>query len=276
MAAFRHHDVTFLSPARVLTDFAHDLADTLPAPLGHPVEVSVGLHRPADLARARATLPPGPDPVLRLGLQTEHILDADGMPLWQSWHISTVQAEVGAYDAVLDLSPANAEVYEALSPDLRARVRLGPHIFPGHPPPMDPAPEGPILFFGGMNPRRTRRLAKLQRNGINVAALPHATFGAALREQIAQASAVLNIHFAPARYTEAPRILKAILAGKPLISEDLALPFLEGTHYLTLADAAARDARLKTSYEALASLCAQHAFPAFLQALLVEKGLTAR
>ncbi|NJS38026.1 MAG: hypothetical protein HC783_02430 [Rhodobacteraceae bacterium] len=275
MAAFRHHDVTFLTPARVLTDFARDLADTLPAPLGHPVEVAVGLHRPADLARERATLPPGPAPALRLGLQTEHILDADGMPLWQSWHIGTVQAEVAAYDAVLDLSPANHEVYDALSPDLRARVRLGPHIFPSQPPPFAPVPGGPMLFFGGVNPRRQRRFAKLQGRGLPVTVLPHATFGADLRQELSKAAAVLNIHFAPARYTEAPRILKAVLAGKPLISEDLALPFLEGTHYLSLAEAKASDATLQTSYEALASLCAQYSFPGFLRAVLHDKGLSA-
>ena len=284
MATFRHHDITFVTPARVLSDFARDLADTLPAPQTAPqttppnlaVEVHVGIHRPEKLASERATLPPATGPTLRIGIQTEHILDADGMQLWQSWHIGTIQAQVAEYDVVLDLSHANAEVYDTLTPELRARVHLGPHIFPANPPPMAPVPGGPILFFGGVNPRRQRRFAKLERNGVAVTVLPHATFGDALRQELAKASAVLNIHFAPARYTEAPRILKAILAGKPLISEDLALQFLEGTQYLTLADAGASDARLKTSYEALASLCAQYSFPGFLRAVLVEKGQVAR
>jgi hypothetical protein len=275
MGSFLHHDLTFVTPARVLTDFARDLADTVTGPLGHAVEVHVGLHRPEDLARERATLPPTQPPALRIGLQTEHILDTDGMPLWQSWHIGTIQAQVERYDVVLDLSPSNHEVYDALPPDLRARVQFGPHIFPAAIPPFAPVPGGPVMFFGGVNPRRQRRFAKLHGLGIPVTVLPHATFGAALRAELAKAASVLNIHFAPARYTEAPRILKAVLAGKPVISEDLALPFIEGTHYLSLAGAKASDAELQTSYEALASLCAQYSFPAFLKTVLLEKGLVA-
>lgn len=275
MAVLRIHDVTFISPARVLSDFARDLADTLTAPLGAEVEVHVGIHRPDKLASERATAPVDHPPALRIGLQTEHILDADGMPLWQSWHIGTVQAQVENYDVILDLSPPNHEVYDALPPDLQARVHLGPHIFPADAPAYAPVPGGPMVFFGGINPRRQRRIAKLQGRGLPVTVLPHATFGAELRQELTKAAAVLNIHFAPARYTEAPRILKAILAGKPLISEDLALPFLEGAHYLTLADANASDAQLQTSYEALASLCAQYSFPGFLKAVLREKGLSA-
>ena len=63
--------------------------------------------------------------------------------------------------------------------------------------------------------------------------LPTGTYGADLILELDKAAAVVNVHFEHGVYTEVPRLLSAYLAGKPVISEELDSPFIEGQHYLT-------------------------------------------
>jgi hypothetical protein len=135
----------------------------------------------------------------------------------------------------------------------------------------------PMLFVGDLNERRQELLARLERNGLAIARVPPNTFRRPLRTALSRASSVLNLHFAPGRYTEAPRILKAVLAGKPVISEDLADPFVRGQHYLPLDQATAAEAVLKACYDRMVSLLsAQYSLLGFLRKIAREKGLLAQ
>jgi hypothetical protein len=129
-----------------------------------------------------------------------------------------------------------------------------------------------LLFFGAPNQRRAEIIRRLRDAGVAVQEARKKTFGEALRAAMVSGSAVLNLHFDDGIYSEAPRILKAMLAGLPLVSEDLAPPFQPGVHYLTL-DQAAADARLLAdTYANLArTLCTGYSLAGFLRRVAQDR-----
>jgi len=225
MPVLQVHDVAFHASHPVLADFAADLARGLTAPLGRQLAVQVGAHR------RDAPLPEGS---FRLGIQTEQMRDERGTPLWKAFPPRRLAEMMDRFDAVLDLSPANAPAYATLPCEALARVRFGPHVFPDVAPPHVPGGEG-LLFVGAMNDRRGSVLDALPPSHA-VRRVSDGTFGPALDKAIAGCAAVLNIHVQSGIYTEVPRLLKAVLNGKPLVSEPLASPMVPGVHYLTLDD----------------------------------------
>lgn len=233
MALNQKHDVCLVSPVPLLDDFAADLATVLTEPIGTEVELHAGLHRPGRLASFAPRTRRG----LYVGMQTEHMLDVTGRPMWKRHLLETIQQQAASFDLVLDLSEGNRPIYEDLPAEVRSRIHFGPHIFPASAPPIAMAADGPTLFFGGTNRRRMRNLQRLRQDGVKVHEVPTNTFGAALRAEMTKASSVLNLHFAEGIYTEAPRILKAMLAGLPVLSEELAAPFVADLHYLSVPQA---------------------------------------
>lgn len=252
------HNVDLYSGHRVLRDFSHDLARCLSGPLSQPVDVYVGVHavdRPTDTGR------------LRIGIQTEQFLDSSGRPLWRFPRERFRRRFASFYDILLDLSPLNAPAYDFLAPDLRAKLRFGPHIFPATPVAADFQPSPP-LFFGSLNDRRRDLLAELQgKRPVEVA--PHGTFGRSLDALIARQGAVLNLHFSDGVYAEYPRILKAYLRGKAVLSEPLSPPLLPGQHYFDLA-AEPTGASTEALFRNLAEFAARHSFQSFLETSLAE------
>lgn len=272
MGILRIQDVTLVSPVPVLDDFAEDLGATITKPVGVDIELHVGLHRPG---RLKSFAPPDRQGLL-VGIQTEHLFDAAGTPLWQGHLMGKIVRQVPKYDVVLDLSVANRKAYGALSDQARSHLHFGPHIFPERPPVMAAAPGCPPLFVGALNERRQNLLDRLEGVGISIARVPANTFRSSLRAALAKASSILNLHFAEGSYTEAPRILKAVLAGKPIVSEELAHPFVLGQHYLPLDQANAGQAALTASYEKMVSLLSeQYSLAGFLRMIAQKKGLVA-
>ena len=255
------HGVDLYSGHRVLRDFSRDLARTLSGPLSQPVDVYVGVHAvdlPFETGR------------FRVGIQTEQFLDSAGKPLWRMPRERFRKRFASHYDILLDLSPLNAPAYDFLAPELRAKLRFGPHVFPSTPVAPDFQPAPPV-FFGALNDRRRSLLAQLQADR-PIEVTPHGTFGRALDALIARQGAVLNLHFSDGIYAEYPRILKAYQRGKPLLSEPLSPPLQQGRHYFDLA-AEPTPATTEALFRNLADLAANHSFQAFLETSLAESGL---
>lgn len=268
MAAIVAHNVTFVTGSELLDDVARDLACAISGPLPCSIEVHLGMHAQA---RLKPFVPQGRRDLV-IGLQTEQLLDESGQPLWRNRLSGKVLAGVPRYDHVIDLSQANAPVYSALPPDLRDRIIIGPYIFPASAPACNSPAAGPFVFFGAPNARREAVLADLARHGLALRRLPSGTFGPELASEIAAAAAIVNIHFDQGRYTEYPRLLKAVLAGKPLLSEPLAAPLASGTHYLPTDRGQPDPGSLIAAYDAMvALLCTDYALHPVLDRLCTAR-----
>lgn len=251
--------LTMLSRHDTLDQLARDMLDGLPRDFQprRRVCVIVGTH--SDFRY----LPLWPG--FRVGIQTEQFLDADGTPLWGQHKRKMARnllATLRRLDVMLDINPANEPWYDAagLPARERAKLRFGPAIFPSEPRLRVPG-QGD-LFFGNVNDRRRTVLDGLAHRAVEV--VPAGVYGDALAARLRAADTVLNIHFAEGTYTEAPRLLTAYLAGKPVLSELLAPPFVAGEHYLPLTDTGTLD--LDQVHAAFTALVTQHwSFAGFLR-----------
>jgi hypothetical protein len=272
MAAQQKHDVLLVSPTPLLDDFAADLAATITEPVGLDVELRIGIHFPVRLAE---NAPAGRRSLL-VGLQTEHLLDATGKPMWRTRIQNKFMPSLARYDVVLDLSEANRPIYADLPTQILSRVHFGPHIYPAAAPALTMRPGGPLLFFGAPNHRRAEHISQLRAAGVAVQEVRKKTFGKALSAAMVTGSAVLNLHFDEGIYSEAPRILKAMLAGLPLVSEELAPPFRAGVHYLTLDHAADDAERLANTYANLTQMLGTgYSLAGFLRRVAQERSALA-
>lgn len=261
-ASLTRHDVTLHYGHRVLRDFASDLAQGIQKPVGHAMDVYVGVHAvrgPIDESR------------FRVGIQTEQYLDRSGKDMWRKPRRRVRRALVSAYDAFLDLNPTNAPAYAFLPQDLRDRMTFGPHIFPAEPVALDYSDKPPV-FFGSLNDRRKAELLPLQEAG-KVILAPHGTFGRALSAVLKDQGGVLNIHFADGEYAEYPRFLKAYLHGKPVFSEPMAPPLVAGQHYFALGKVPTRKAT-ETLFGNIAALATAYRFQSYLEAVAAMAGQT--
>ena len=213
--------ITLVATHRVLQDVAHDLLQSWgeAGALARPVVLHVGAHRSERLADQGNAL--------QIGIQTEQMHDEAGQKLWKAFGKARLSRMVQHFDLILDLSGANAPAYDALPPQERAKVRFGPWIFPSDPPPARPPGRG-LLFVGAPNERRSRALEAL---GDRVVRMPDGTFGPAVARALEEAGGLLNLHYEDGVYSEYPRLLKAVLAGRAVWSERLAAPLVEGVHY---------------------------------------------
>jgi hypothetical protein len=256
LGQFTIHGVTFHFAHRVLEDFARDLARGLSGPLSAPIDVFVGTHliaSPPETGRPR------------LGIQTEHMVDSDQQWMWRVPPRSERNAWATDYDAVLDLSPQNRRAYRFLPIIPRRKITFGPHIFPDQ----DLAArfvDAPPVFVGWTNDRRRAVLERVQGQR-KVDTLDRKAFGAELDRILASKGAVLNIHFQDGVYSEYPRFLKACLAGKPVLSEPMAGPLIEGEHYLPL-EAELTPEATERIFASLRDLAAAYRFRTFLESVL--------
>lgn len=261
-------NVVFVTGRELLDDMAQDLARTITAPLPRSVEIHVGMHLPR---RLKPFVPPGKRDLL-VGMQTEQLLDESGRELWNHRYRDKVLRLVERYDHLIDFSQTNAPIYQDLPADLRARVLIGPYIFPPKAPDLTMPPGAPLIFIGASNPRRDKALDWMERLGAAIRRVPMGTYGAALAAEVAAAAGIVNIHFDKGTYTEYPRLLKALLAGKPYVSEALAPPLVPEVHYTTLDNCLAGPDQLAMTYAKMVQLlCGTYSLQGLLDQLTAKR-----
>lgn len=97
-----------------------------------------------------------------------------------------------------------------------------------------------LLFIGSMNERRRELIARIEASGRQVSLFDGPVYGPERDALIAQAKAVLNLHFYPTARFEQARAFQCLSLGTPLISErhpDAAIPpqFEDSVHWLDSA-----------------------------------------
>lgn len=247
------YGVDFYTGHTVLRDCAKDFSRALERPLSAKADVYVGVHvvdQPYETGR------------FRVGIQTEQLLDRNGQVMWRNISTEALWRYANQYDLILDLSPDNEPSYQGLSPELRAKVFFGPHVFPNTPIELDYKLADP-LFFGSLNARRRLLLAEQQAlRPITVA--PKRTFGQDLDSMIKMHGSVFNLHFVDGEYSEYPRFLKAYLRGKPVVSEPMSEPLQSGVHYFNLDSIPSEDAARRI-FKNVADWSREYSFQRFLE-----------
>jgi SAM-dependent methyltransferase len=76
-----------------------------------------------------------------------------------------------------------------------------------------------LLFIGSMNPRRRALIGRIEAQGVQVAMFDSALYGEERDHFIAQAKAVLNMHFYDSSRFEQVRVSHCLSLGTPVISE---------------------------------------------------------
>jgi hypothetical protein len=93
-----------------------------------------------------------------------------------------------------------------------------PYLTPAAPLPLEDRPID-LLFFGSMNARRQAWIERIESLGHTVAVFDSALYGAERDHYIAQAKAVLNVHFYESSRFEQARVSHCLSLGTPVISE---------------------------------------------------------
>jgi hypothetical protein len=245
----RSNNVLIFSNHITLNDFGSMLVQSLGArPLKQRVNLYLGLHKfPAPIAL----------PGLNIGIQTEHLIDESGNPMWKALGRDAILRAVRSYDAILDISSNNQPYYsEQLSDKQEQKIFCGPHIFPDQPAPWIKGKGAQFLFFGSLNERRSHMIDTLK-SKVEIRVVENNIFGPQLEGELRDCSHVVNIHYKEGSYCEAPRLLRAVLSGKPVVSEHLGTDFEQGVHYQNILDLNA-PIGAKESFDALSNYASQH------------------
>jgi predicted SAM-dependent methyltransferase len=121
--------------------------------------------------------------------------------------------------AVVDYDANNVPAYAADAGDVPiAPMWYAPYLRPQQPMPLGERPID-LLFFGSMNPRRRALLDRIEALGLEVATFDGPMYGAERDAFIAQAKAVVNLHFYPSARFEQVRVSHCLSLGTPVISE---------------------------------------------------------
>jgi predicted SAM-dependent methyltransferase len=121
--------------------------------------------------------------------------------------------------AVIDYDANNVPAYAADADDVPiAPMWHAPYLEPQQPLPLDERPID-LLFFGSMNPRRRALLDRIEALGLQVAMFDSPMYGPERDAFIAQAKAVVNLHFYPSARFEQVRVSHCLSLGTPVISE---------------------------------------------------------
>lgn len=230
--------IRFLSTHPTLDRVARTLAQSAARSAMHfpETDIWIGSHRSKCVPRT-----PGRRLII---LQTEQILDADGRQIWQKMSRRRILRQALGADLYVEWNLVNRPFYGPMPRLMPNRFLFGPYVFPDAPP--ERVPGQGCVFVGSLNARRREVLAA--HPGIRIppadATLPQ------IDQAISEAAALCNTHSLPGAYTEVPRVLMAVLAGKPLVSEALSAPF-EPPAYLPLGTPLDSAATLDASFEAL-------------------------
>ncbi len=133
--------------------------------------------------------------------------------------VSSDYLELLRTSAVADYDAENVPAY-ASDPDAVSVVPMGfaPYLEPSAALPLAERPID-LLFIGSMNERRRALIDRVEAQGVQVAMFDSALYGAERDHFIAQAKAVLNIHFYESGRFEQVRASHCLSLGTPVISE---------------------------------------------------------
>ncbi len=121
--------------------------------------------------------------------------------------------------AVIDYDAANVAAYAADPLDVPVVPMLfAPYLVPELSLPL---PQRPIdlLFIGSMNERRRGWIERIEAQGLQVTLFDSALYGSERDAFIAQAKAVINVHFYPSSRFEQARVSHCLSLGTPVIAE---------------------------------------------------------
>jgi SAM-dependent methyltransferase len=121
--------------------------------------------------------------------------------------------------AVIDYDAHNVAAYATDPSEVPiAPIWYAPYLQPQQPLPLQERPID-LLFFGSMNPRRRALLDRIEALGLQVAMFDGPMYGPERDAFIAQAKAVVNLHFYPSARFEQVRVSHCLSLGTPVISE---------------------------------------------------------
>ncbi len=121
--------------------------------------------------------------------------------------------------AVVDYDADNVASYAIEAGDVPLIPFLhAPYLTPAEPLPLEERPID-LLFFGSMNPRRRAWIDRIEALGHAVSVFDGPLYGAERDHYIAQAKAVLNVHFYESSRFEQARVSHCLSLGTPVISE---------------------------------------------------------
>ncbi len=121
--------------------------------------------------------------------------------------------------AVVDYDADNVPAYAADVADVPIVPMLfAPYLQGDTPLPLEERPID-LLFIGSVNPRRRALLERIEALGLQVAMFDSPLYGAERDAFIAQAKAVVNMHFYDERRFEQVRVAHCLSLGTPVISE---------------------------------------------------------
>ena len=121
--------------------------------------------------------------------------------------------------AVVDYDFANVAAYADNVCDVPVVPMLfAPYLVPAQAVPLEDRPID-LLFIGSLNPRRRALLDRIGAQGIEVAQFDSALYGPERDHFIAQAKAVVNMHFYPSSRFEQVRVAHCLSIGTPVVSE---------------------------------------------------------
>jgi SAM-dependent methyltransferase len=121
--------------------------------------------------------------------------------------------------AVVDYDPHNVTAYASDPADVPlAPMWYAPYLRSDAPMPLEERPID-LLFFGSLNPRRRALLDRVEALGLQVAMFDSPLYGPERDAFIAQAKAVVNMHFYPSARFEQVRVAHCLSLGTPVISE---------------------------------------------------------
>ena len=124
-----------------------------------------------------------------------------------------------ASSAVVDYDADNLASYTKSPADVPlVNFLYAPYLALAHPIPLEDRPID-LLFFGSMNPRRRAWLDRVESLGRSVSVFDSPVYGPERDIYIAQAKAVLNVHFYESSRFEQARVSHCLSLGTPVISE---------------------------------------------------------
>jgi len=226
----RRGNLLILSRHKILDQVALDILNGLSDDFSLPQKtiVYIGTHKPFGWDYFRRGF--------KIGVQTEHFQDENAKPLVRfGIKFRKTVKSYARFDAILEMYTNNKPLYDTLPEEIRAKTTFGPFIFPTKAPEYSPEGDGKVIFFGTLaSEHRKNCVSRIPPEKLTV--LTEVLFGNDLLEEITKHSAVLNLHFIEGVYTEYPRLVTALYAGKPVVSEELSSDLRPGVHYVLLED----------------------------------------
>lgn len=168
---------------------------------------------------------------LNIGIQTEHFADscAQKLPTDRSFFYKFFI--LLKYDLILDINENNGSSYGMLKTLFRKKLILGPYILPIKK--IKYIPSGDRFALLSNTPEIYERIPK------GIVSNTDIIKGLSWHEAIfwyENCRAIINLHRFDGIYTEWPRFIMAMLAGKVLYSEPLSPPLVAGVHYVPLSE----------------------------------------